>query len=116
MGLVEKYNDLESDPMHWPNRKPPAESCTHGSDNACINCNPDYWNGPAELHKAYSSKFLGTKILKAKKAYYEDGTSTLTDQEYDALETSLKAIDPDNPIFKMVGMTYEKPKRKRGRS
>lgn len=46
---------------------------------------------------------LEQKLQQAREAYYKDGTSPLTDAEYDALEDELRAIDPDNPLLKEVG-------------
>jgi DNA ligase (NAD+) len=43
------------------------------------------------------------KILKkAKKAYYA-GEPIMTDKQFDGIEESLKALDPDNDYFKVVG-------------
>jgi len=41
-------------------------------------------------------------IKNAKKAYYE-GSPTISDKEYDALEEALKAINPTHPILATVG-------------
>lgn len=43
------------------------------------------------------------KIKEADKAYYTDGTSTLSDYEYDSLKRSLREIDPDNELLKALG-------------
>ena len=48
------------------------------------------------------------KLREARKAYYEDGTSPLTDAEFDVLEDELRAVDPDNTILKEVDMTFKK--------
>ncbi len=50
----------------------------------------------------YSTKVLSERIKKAKRAYYE-GRPIMSDQEYDALETSLRAINPDAPVLQSVG-------------
>ncbi|MGW8179574.1 MAG: DNA ligase (NAD(+)) LigA, partial [bacterium] len=49
------------------------------------------------------TKDLEQKLQQARRAYYKDGTSPLTDAEYDALEDELRAVDPDNPLLKEVG-------------
>jgi len=49
------------------------------------------------------TKDLEQKLQQAREAYYKDGTSPLTDAEYDALEDELRAVDPDNPLLKEVG-------------
>jgi len=46
---------------------------------------------------------LEKKIVEARDAYYRDGTSSLTDDEYDALVDELRIVDPDNEILKQVG-------------
>lgn len=46
---------------------------------------------------------LKRRIQEARKSYYDDGTSLLTDEEYDALEEELRLIDPDNELLKQVG-------------
>lgn len=47
-------------------------------------------------------KELENKILEAKKAYYS-GTSVLTDDQYDALENTLKALNANSKILEVVG-------------
>ena len=56
-----------------------------------------------EQATAISTYKLSNKIQKAKEDYYKDGTSKLNDWEYDALEDSLRAINPDAPILQQVG-------------
>jgi DNA ligase (NAD+) len=46
---------------------------------------------------------LRSAILKAKQAYYYRGDSPFTDREYDALEDELRALNPDDPVLKLVG-------------
>jgi DNA ligase (NAD+) len=46
---------------------------------------------------------LRSAILKAKQAYYYRGDSLFTDREYDALEDELRALNPDDPVLKVVG-------------
>lgn len=43
------------------------------------------------------------KIVEADKAYYTNGTSDLSDYEYDLLKKDLLKIDPDNPILSSLG-------------
>lgn len=47
------------------------------------------------------------RLREARNAYYKDGTSPLTDAEYNALEDELRAVDPDNPLLKEVGADTE---------
>ena len=42
-------------------------------------------------------------LQKCAKAYYNDGTSELTDAEYDAEYDALQELVPDNPFFEEVG-------------
>lgn len=51
------------------------------------------------------SSHLETKrrIQAAKDAYYRDGTSDLTDEEYDALEEELRLVEPDSELLKQIG-------------
>lgn len=46
---------------------------------------------------------LRSAILKAKQAYYYRGDSLFTDREYDALEDELRALNPGDPVLKIVG-------------
>lgn len=46
---------------------------------------------------------LIAKITEADKAYYTNGTSALSDYEYDILKKDLLAIDPHNPILSSLG-------------
>jgi DNA ligase (NAD+) len=48
-------------------------------------------------------KIAVEKIFKAKKDYYQKGTSDLSDQEYDALESYIKTTSPNHPILSLVG-------------
>jgi DNA ligase (NAD+) len=45
------------------------------------------------------------KMVKAREAYYNTGTSIMSDQEYDALEATIVQHDPSNPILEKVGHT-----------
>lgn len=44
-----------------------------------------------------------TKIIKADKAYYTNGTSDLSDYEYDLLKKELIKLDPNHPILSALG-------------
>ena len=50
------------------------------------------------------SKQLAETLQRARKSYYDEGESPLSDAEYDALEDELRAVDPDNEILKEVGV------------
>lgn len=50
------------------------------------------------------SKQIVEQLREAREAYYEDGTSPLSDADYDALEDELRAVDPDAEILKEVGV------------
>jgi len=43
------------------------------------------------------------KLMAARDAYYNTGRSDMTDQEYDALEETVRQFDPDHPIFEKIG-------------
>jgi DNA ligase (NAD+) len=43
------------------------------------------------------------KIVAGRDAYYNKGHPDMTDQEYDALEETIRQIDPDHPIFEKIG-------------
>ncbi len=47
---------------------------------------------------------IASAITEARKAYYA-GTPTMSDAEYDALEHSLRALDPTHPVLGGVGAT-----------
>lgn len=46
------------------------------------------------------------KLVLADEAYYNSGHSLISDQEYDSIRATLKAVDPEHPYFEKVG---EKP-------
>lgn len=48
-------------------------------------------------------KELVEKIKKADKAYYTDGSSDLSDTEYDLLKEELRSLDPDNQVLQSLG-------------
>lgn len=49
---------------------------------------------------------LETKIKNAAQKYYEDGSSDLTDAEFDALVDQLKKENPDSPLLHTPGWGY----------
>ena len=49
---------------------------------------------------------LETKIKNAAQKYYEDGSSDLTDAEFDALVDQLRREDPDSPLLHTPGWGY----------
>ena len=57
-----------------------------------LNCSPIYQGDIMAWldseHKLWSQYRFLTQLLKAKKDYYTDGTSKLTDKQYDSLEYS----------------------------
>lgn len=76
--------------------------CKHDKNVCCARCRPDVFRPTREQAVEYSTRKLTERILEAKRAYYS-GAKTMTDQEYDALEKSLKAINPNAPVLQMVG-------------
>jgi DNA ligase (NAD+) len=46
---------------------------------------------------------LRDRILKARHAYYYSGKPIMSDAEYDALEDRLRSLEPDDPLFALVG-------------
>jgi len=49
---------------------------------------------------------LANEVKDAAQKYYTDGTSNLTDAEFDAKVNKLKTLDPDNPVVTEVGWGY----------
>lgn len=58
---------------------------------------------------------LQDKLIKAAQAYYTDGTSEMTDEEFDKGLEELKKEDPTNPIITQVGHGYDVNKDTTGR-
>lgn len=77
-------------------------TCTHDNKLNCPTCRPDLWYPTEEQARTFTINFLAKKILEAKKAYYS-GTPILRDEEYDALEKSLRAYSLDHEVLKKVG-------------
>lgn len=50
---------------------------------------------------------LQKKLMEASQKYYSDGSSTLSDEEFDSLAAQLKEQEPDNPILHKVGFGYD---------
>lgn len=82
---------------NWP---PPCES--HEPDVCCPVCHPKMWNPGREEAVLFSTEKLSLKIIAAKEAYYA-GAPILRDEEYDALEESLRAINPNATVLEKVG-------------
>ena len=57
-------------------------------------------------------KYLENMIQVCRELYYSNGTSPLTDVEYDALEAELKKLDPNNALLNQVGSYSMKNKVK----
>jgi DNA ligase (NAD+) len=53
---------------------------------------------------------LEQKIISASKKYYTNGTSDITDSEFDRLVSELRTLDPSNPILTAVGWGYKPEK------
>jgi DNA ligase (NAD+) len=47
------------------------------------------------------------KLLEAKRQYYIEGTSFLSDSQFDALEEELRKVDPNNKYFSIVGVNIK---------
>lgn len=45
------------------------------------------------------------KLLEARKAYYNTGHPIMSDQEYDALEETIRQLVPNHPLFELIGQT-----------
>lgn len=54
---------------------------------------------------------LVKRLMQAKDAYY-NGDYSVTDAEFDTLEEELRALDPENPYFSIVGAVNSKAKTK----
>ena len=82
---------------NWP------QPCSHHSSNVCCStCHPMLWDLTEDEAKLYSTEALTIELKVAKKAYY-DGNPILRDEEFDAMEGSLRAINPDAPVLQRVG-------------
>lgn len=57
-------------------------------------------------HKLWSRYRFLTQLLKAKKDYYTDGTSKLTDQQYDSLESTFIVLHGREIYDEVVGVGY----------
>lgn len=75
-------------------------NCTHAPDWSCPDCRPELWH-PANAAQD-TIAWLADRILTAKRAYYA-GAPIMSDHEYDALETSLRAYAPDHAALRQVG-------------
>lgn len=55
----------------------------------------------------YTVPQIVTKLVQAKKAYYEDGKPIMSDYDYDKLEIALRRLDPRHPALGMVGYSED---------
>lgn len=53
------------------------------------------------------AKHLEKKIAESSQKYYTDGTSDVSDAEFDDMVTNLKVVDPKNPLITAVGHGYD---------
>ncbi len=53
------------------------------------------------------TKELVEKLIEAKRQYYIEGTSFLTDSQFDLMEEELRKIDPNNKYFSIVGVNIK---------
>lgn len=82
---------------NWP---PPCER--HSDAVCCFHCHPSLWSSSREEAVLFSTEVLSEKIRAAKKAYYA-GSPVMRDEEFDAMEASLRAINPNAPVLSLVG-------------
>lgn len=59
------------------------------------------------VHKEYSKWSLMDKIYEAKKNYYGPSSTKLSDSEYDAIETSFKAIHGESAFKELYCVGYD---------
>lgn len=59
------------------------------------------------VNKEYSKWALMDKIYEAKKYYYGSGSSKISDNEYDALERSFKAIHGEEVFKELYCVGYD---------
>ena len=57
-------------------------------------------------HKSLSKNELVQTIQEASQRYYTDGSSNLSDAQFDQMLTDLKVADPHNPLVTAVGHGY----------
>ena len=82
---------------NWP------EPCkSHSADVCCCKCHPDMWSPTREQAVLFSTEALSIELRAAKKAYYA-GKPIMRDEEFDAMEGSLRAINPNAPVLQKVG-------------
>jgi len=61
-------------------------------------------------NKDYSLYGLLDKYYEAKRTYYRTGKCSITDQEYDALEASIKTIHGENTTIEFGTVGYDSEK------
>lgn len=79
-----------------------TEDCVHDENACCCLCNPQLFNPSREEAVLFSTEAITEQVVKAKRAYYA-GKPILRDEEYDQLEDTLKAINPDAEVLNVVG-------------
>lgn len=95
-----KVKNKKTSPMWKQNW---TSSCsTHNDDMCCVICNPTIWSPSQADSILYSTEAITLKLRDAKKAYYS-GNPIMRDEEYDAMENSLRAINPNAKILQAVG-------------
>lgn len=57
--------------------------------------------------KLFAVERLEQAVGKASQKYYTDGSSNISDEQFDDLLTRLKIIDPSNPLVSAVGHGYD---------
>lgn len=55
------------------------------------------------MDKQEKIKELVCQIIRAKKAYYQEGNPIMSDYAYDKLEDELKKLDEHHPVCYLVG-------------
>ena len=78
-------------------------NCRHSPLVVCVDCRPELWHPTQEQAISWATAELTARIREAKVYYYKHGISLMPDHEYDALERSLKAINPTAPVLEEVG-------------
>jgi len=77
--------------------------CSHDIDRCCFKCRPEVFRPTREQAHTRAVRMTVDKLLRASAVHYSTGKDIMTDSEYDALERSLKVLDPSNDYFNKVG-------------
>jgi hypothetical protein len=81
-------------------------SCNHREGFKCATCAPRIFNGEGGRERTIA--WLARQVGAARLAY-EAGTPFMRDEEFDSLEKSLRAYDPNNPVLRKVGTGQGEP-------